>query len=89
MDYQAVFGINCGASSGLTLRPDYVKRSEPLTAETDREAYQDSMAMARTFAVNYLSNPNTGLTRVELLSLKSPEGDVDVPLETESRVVQA
>ncbi len=87
MEYQATFGIDCGVSSGYGIKcPDNVERTETLLADTPQVAYQNAMSMAGKFADDYLSNPNNGLTTVQLLSLRSSNGDV--PFDVSKSVVK-
>ncbi len=77
MEYKATFGIDCGVSSGFGVKyPDYERRTETLSADGPQVAYQNAMSMAGKFADDYLSNPETGLTTVQLLSLRGSDGDV-------------
>jgi len=77
MDYQATFGIDCGVSPGFGVKyPDYEKRTERINADTSQVAYENAMDLARKFADDYLSNPDTGLTIVQLLSLRGSDGEV-------------
>ena len=87
MEYQATFGINCGVSQGYGVKyPDNVKRTETLSADSPQVAYQNAMSMARKFADDYLSNPENGLTTVQLLSLRSSDGVV--PFDVSKSVVK-
>ena len=87
MEYQATFGINCGVSPGYGVKyPDNVKRTETLSADSPQVAYQNAMSMARKFADDYLSNPENGLTTVQLLSLRSSDGVV--PFDVSKSVVK-
>ena len=56
--------------------PDNVKRVEEFSAENNQAAYQEAMELAISFADDYLSNPNTGLTTVQLSSLNGPNGAI-------------
>ena len=77
MEYQATFGIDGGVSQGFGVTyPDYTKRTETLSADNPQSAHQNAMTMARKFANDYLSNPDTDFTTVQLLSLKGPNGKV-------------
>lgn len=77
MEYQATFGIDCGVSPGFGVKyPDYERKNETLSADSPQVAYQNAMDLAEKFADDYLSNPDTGLTTVQLLSLKDSGGDV-------------
>ena len=77
MEYQATFGIDCGVSPGYGVKyPDNVERTETLDADSPQVAYQNAMGLARNFADDYLSNPDNGLTTVQLLSLSNSDGDV-------------
>ena len=70
MEYRATFGIDCGESSGFGVKiPCYERRTEEICADSSQEAYQKAMTLAGNFADDYLSNPETGLTTVQLLSL--------------------
>nr|MBI4156308.1 hypothetical protein [Candidatus Woesearchaeota archaeon] len=77
MEYQAIFGIDCGVSNGFGVKdPDYVRRTEEISADSPEVAYDKAMVEARRFANDYLSNPETELTAVQLLSLNGPNGFV-------------
>nr|AQS33447.1 hypothetical protein [uncultured archaeon] len=77
MEYNATFGIDCGVSQGFGVKyPDFVRREESFHTDTPKEAYRLAMQQADEFAMGYLSNPNTGLTIVRLLSLSGPGGNV-------------
>ncbi len=77
MKYKATFGIDCGVSPGFGVKyPGNVERTETLSAENPQVAYQNAMAMAGKFADDYLSNPDNGLTTVQLLSLRNSDGAV-------------
>ena len=77
MEYQAKFDIDCGVSSGFGLKDqDNIEITEKLIADSSQVAYQKAMHLARTFADDYLSNPDTGLTTVRLLSLSGAEGKI-------------
>ncbi len=83
MEYQATFGIDCGISSGFGVKsPDYVDRTEVIVANDSQSAYQEAMNLARKFADDYLSNPRTGFTIVQLSSLRGPDGEVSVDAST-------
>lgn len=87
MEYQATFGIDCGVSSGCGVKyPDNVERTETLSADNSQLAYQNAMGLAGKFADDYLSNPDNGVTTVQLLSLRNSEGDV--PFEASKSVVK-
>lgn len=87
MEYQAQFGINCGVSSGFGLKDsDYVETNEIISAETPEAAFGEAMKYARKFADDYLSDPETGLTTVRLVSLKGPPGNVS--FNSKNAVVQ-
>ena len=75
MEYKANFGIDCGVSPGFGVKyPDYVRRTEDFSADNTQTAYQNAMNLAEEFADDYLSNPETDLTTVQLLSLNGPDG---------------
>jgi hypothetical protein len=77
MEFEARFHIDCGVSSGYALKsPDNVDRQETIIADGPEAAYKRAMAMATEFAEDYLSNPETGLTTVQLSSLRGPNGNV-------------
>ena len=77
MRYQATFGIDGGVSHGFGVKsPDYIRKTEKISANTSEDAYQSAMTLAEEFADNHLSNPETGLTTVQLLSLRGPDGAV-------------
>ena len=72
MEYQARYLIDCGVSPGFGVKsPDNVVRTEKINADNSGVAYQSAMILAGKFADDYLSNPQTGLTTVQLLSLNS------------------
>ena len=77
MEYQATFGIDGGVSPGFGVKyPDYVREQKVILADSPQVAYQNAMNLAGKFADNYLSNPDTCLTTVQLLSLNGPNGTV-------------
>jgi hypothetical protein len=77
MEYQATFGIDCGVSPGFGCKyPDYVREEKTFSADSPQVAYQNAMGLAEKFADDYLSNLETGLTTVQLLSLRSSDGNV-------------
>lgn len=77
MKYQAVYDIDCGVSSGFGVKyPDREKRTESFDVDNSQLAYREAMIIAEKFADDYLSNPDTELTTVQLTSLKCPDGDV-------------
>ena len=87
MEYEAVFGINCGVSNGFGLkRPDRVSRVERIFADSPELAYQGAMKLASKFAEDYLSDPNTNLTTVRLTSLGG--GGETVPFDAEKSVAE-
>jgi len=76
-EYQATFGIDCGVSHGFGVKyPDYVREQAVIPADSPKIAYQNAMSLAKKFADDYLSNPETSLTTVQLLSLNGPDGAV-------------
>src|SRR3989338_5785995 len=88
MEYQAIFGIDCGVSTGFALKDlDYVRRTEEISADSPEMAYDLAMVQARRFANDYLSNPETELTAVQLLSLNGPNGLV-VPFDASKAIVK-
>ncbi|MBI4440946.1 hypothetical protein HY639_02150 [Candidatus Woesearchaeota archaeon] len=81
MKYDATFGIGCGVSPGFGAKyPDYVTRTETISADNSVTGYQKAMDLANRFADDYLSNPEDDLTTVQLLLLEGPEGTI--PIET-------
>ncbi len=77
MDYQATFEIDCGVSFGFGIKySDSITQTESISADTPQSAYQNAMNLAGKFADNYLSNPYTGLTKVQLVSLTGSDGNV-------------
>ena len=77
MEYQAVYEIDGGVSHGFGLKsPDHYKKRETIAADNPETAYQKAMVLAENFADDSLSNPETGLTTVNLLSLIGPEGSL-------------
>ena len=77
MEYQATFGIDGGVSHGFGIvYPDYVRKQKVISADSPQTAYQNAMDLAKEFADDHLSNPDSGFTSVQLLSLTSPDGDV-------------
>lgn len=75
--YRATFGIDCGVSTGYCQkRPEQVEITEEITAESPEDAYRKSNKLAIEYADNYLSNPVTGRTIVQLMHLEGPEGEI-------------
>ena len=85
-NYRATFGINCGVASTGFKNPDYVERTEDISAEGSGAALSNAMEHARRFADDYLSDPETDLTTVKLLRLSGPDGDV--PFNVEKAIVK-
>ena len=87
MKYQATFGIDCGVSPGFGVKyPDYERRTETISADSPQVAYREAMSMAEKFADDYLSNPDNGLTTVQLLSLS--DSDRAVSFDASKTVVK-
>ena len=77
MEYQAIFGIDGGLSLGFGREcPDYIRRTERISADSPQVAYQNAMDIAGKFANDYSGNPKNGLTTVRLLSLNGSEGAI-------------
>ena len=77
MEYQATFGIDGGVSTGFGIvYPDFVREQKVISADSPQVAYQNAMDLARKFADDHLSNPDSGFTTVQLLSLRGSDGDV-------------
>jgi len=77
MEYQVIFGIDGGVSSGLQiLNPDYMRKTEKIYGDDSKAAYENAMIMAGKLADNHLINPETGFTTVQLLSLNGPDGAI-------------
>ncbi len=93
MVYKATFQIDCGVSSGLGSKsPESLQRTEDFVADTHQAAYQRAMRLANGFADDYLSNPVTNLTIVQLLSLRcynpNPPFNSDVSFDVSKSVAQ-
>ena len=89
MEYHATFGIDCGVSPGFGVKyPDFVREEKTISAESPQVAYQNAMGLAGKFADDYLSNPDNGLTTVQLLSLQDSNGAV-VSFDASKSVVQS
>ena len=87
MEYQATFGIDCGVSPGFGVKyPDYVREQAVIHGDSPQVAYQNAMDLATKFADDYLSNPDTSLTTVQLLSLRCSDGYV--PFDASKSVVK-
>ena len=77
MEYKASYEIDCGVSHGFALKsPDNIREEITLQAKTAADAYLNAMDLAKRFAQDYLSNPETGFTTVKLLSLENSDGPV-------------
>ena len=70
MEYRADYEINGGVESFGGRYQDSTERVELIDAESDIEAMVKALRLAGSFAVDYLSNPDTGYTTVMLSSLK-------------------
>ena len=76
-EYRAIYGIDGGVSSGFGQKvPDYIEKSETISAENPQIAYREAMKIAEKFADDHLSNPETGLTSVQVIILTGHDGDV-------------
>ncbi len=77
MEYNARYFIDCGVSSGFGMKdPDNLVRTQKILADNSEDAYKIAMKLAENFADDYLSNPQTGLTTVQLLSLNNQNDQV-------------
>jgi hypothetical protein len=85
-EYEAFYGIDGGVSYGFgTKYPDYTEEKMNIQAADDACALRNAMDLAGTLADDSLSNPDTGVTKVSLLSLLGPHGNVQ--FDKESAVV--
>ena len=76
MKYFVEYGIDHGCSTGLGFKyPSYIEESEEIEAANEFEAMSKAVERARVFAMDYLSNPETEMTTVCLLSLKDFSGN--------------
>jgi|SRR3989344_3186275 len=75
MEYKATFGIDHCISHGFASKKStYSRETLPICANNSEEAYKEAMTQATRFADDYLTNPKTDKTTVQLLSLEGPEG---------------
>lgn len=75
MEYTAHYEIDCGVSTGQGIKlPDKVERTDTFSANTLNDAIDQMIKYGKTYAQNYLSNPDTEYTTVRFLSLKG-EGE--------------
>ena len=87
-EYKAVFGIDCGVSHGFGQKyPDSVCETYVFRAHDSDSAYASAMEKAASFADDYMSNPDTGLTKVVLQSLTGPDNE-SVQFDPEKAFVQ-
>ncbi|RMD45727.1 hypothetical protein D6829_01500 [Candidatus Pacearchaeota archaeon] len=86
MRYKATFGIDCGVSVGFTKVPHYEKVTRIIYADNPQDAYKRAMGVAEELADNYLSNPESNLTTVRLMLLKSRGREV--PFDVSEAVVK-
>lgn len=87
MEYHAIFKIDCGVSHSHGIKyPENLEKTETFDAESFQVAYTVAINLAGKFADSYLSNPETGLTTVRLLSLRDSNGEI--PLSHLKTVVQ-
>ncbi len=76
MNYEAIFDIDYGIPREFGIKyPEKITRRENIVAENSSTAYWHAMVLAERFASEYLSNPKTGLTIVQLSSLSGPAGE--------------
>jgi hypothetical protein len=75
MEYQATFEIKCGVYSSNTPLEQFQK-TETFSADNVNFAGQKVRVRAKKLAHNYLSTPDNGSTRVNLVSLKDAQGEI-------------
>ena len=77
MKYSARFKVDGGVSQGFGIKyPDQYEIERHFEAEP-ADAYALAMKIAKDYADDALSNPDTGKTVVELVSLRGPNGAVE------------
>lgn len=67
--------------------PDSVTEREKIQAENPQEAYRKAMDLASRMAKDYLSNPDTGITKVQLQHLFDPNY-ASVPFDPSKSIVR-
>lgn len=77
MQYTAMYKVDGGVSQGFGIKyPDQYDIKRDFEAEP-ADAYAFAMKIAKDYADDALSNPDTGKTVVELVSLRGPNGAVE------------
>jgi len=76
LEYRAMFDIDHGVSPGFGIKyPDHSRESLTFTANNDIEALAKIFQTAARFSNDYLSNPNTALTKVIIEYVIGPDGN--------------
>ena len=75
MEYTARYEIDGGVSPGFGVKyPEYYVRTEAFPAENPAHARNRAFSKAMLYAIDSLSNPETGWTGVTILTLEDKEG---------------
>ena len=81
MKYKAVFDVDGGVSHGFGVKhPDHYEKKEEfdLDKKWDSEnVIGKAICLGREIAKDALSNPNTDLTKVTLIGLYGPDGEIN------------
>ena len=77
MKYNAIYEIDCGVSPGFGVKyPDRILVREEFEADSQDNARINALRIAARFARDYLSNPDTGYTAVEIVSIRDRDGNI-------------
>ena len=77
MEYEAIFEIDGGISSGFGLKePNYYQRNEKIYADSDEKAFKNALDLAIKHAKYGLSNPETNYITIKLLTLKDENNNI-------------
>ena len=78
-NYPATFGIDGGVSPGFGVKyPDYIEKDIIIQAENGIDAVDKAYDKAKELSREHLSNPNTGTTKVFILSIYNNRHRLDV-----------
>ena len=81
MKYKAVFDVDGGVSQGFGLKESsYYKEEKEFDFDgkgDDKQVIGYAICLGRKISINALSNPNTNLTKVTLIGLYGPNGEID------------
>ena len=87
--YTAIFGVHHGVSNGYGVKtPDYSEVKAYIHAMDKTASFNEAMNQAKRMSMDYLSDPNTGLTTARLLKLHNSQGG-NIPFDSSKAVAKS